>query len=117
MIDLSAVFDHIKTSYLVTILGLAFGKESKIAKILESMYSKTTYTMKGEENAFQTTSGVRQGGPESPNCYNMYADHVMNVFVERCEAAVLKFLEIPFKIPAEFCDIENASGFTPSRAF
>ena len=36
--------------------------------------------MKGEEEYFETTSGVRQGGPESPNIFNIYLDYIMRIY-------------------------------------
>ena len=36
--------------------------------------------MKGEEEYFETTSGVRQGGPESPNLFNLYLDYIMRIY-------------------------------------
>lgn len=35
--------------------------------------------------SFKTSSGVRQGGPESPCLFNLYLDFVMRLFIERCK--------------------------------
>ena len=104
MVDLSAAFDHISRPFLMTILRMFFGENSTIIKLIESMYSKTECNLKGDKASFQTTSGVRQGGTESPTCYNLYADHVMEVFCQRCEEAGIRFVKIPFKIPGECSD-------------
>ena len=39
-----------------------------------------------EDVTFKTTSGVRQGGPESPFFFNLYIDFVMRVFIEKCQS-------------------------------
>ena len=36
-----------------------------------------------EEVTFETTSGVRQGGLESPNLFNFYIDFVVRIFFEK----------------------------------
>ena len=38
--------------------------------IVQNLYSKTTIDIERRET--QTTSGVRQGGPESPPLFNLY---------------------------------------------
>ena len=49
-------------------------------RIIEELYKKTLSCMKGETNFFETTSGVRQGGPESPNLFNLYLDYIMRIY-------------------------------------
>ena len=34
--------------------------------------------------SFRVSSGVRQGGPETPLLFNLYIDYVMRVYVEKC---------------------------------
>ena len=42
--------------------------------------------MKDEEGEyFETTSGVRQGGSESPNLYNLYMDYIMRVYEKEAQ--------------------------------
>ena len=36
--------------------------------------------MKGEKEFFETTSGVRQGGSESPNLFNLFLDYIMLIY-------------------------------------
>ena len=71
------------------------------------MYSKTKCSIKGSSTVFETTSGVRQGGPESPFCYKIYANRRLEIFEERCRAAGICFVDIPYKIPANLSGTEN----------
>ena len=57
--------------------------------------------MKGSSTTFETTSGVRQGGPESPLLYNLYANRTLEVFEERCWEAGIRFVDILYEIPVE----------------
>ena len=50
---------------------------------MEELYKKTESVMKGETTYFETTSGVRQGGPESPNLFNIFLDCIMRIYDER----------------------------------
>ena len=52
-------------------------------RILQYLYNHTSLTY--EDVTFKTTSGVRQGGPESPFLFNLYIDFVMRVFIEKCQ--------------------------------
>ena len=49
-------------------------------RIMEELYKKTLSCMKGETQYFETSSGVRQGGPESPNLFNLYLDYIMRIY-------------------------------------
>ena len=49
-------------------------------KIIEELYKKTESTMKGDTEYFETTSGVRQGGSESPNLFNLFLDYIMRIY-------------------------------------
>ena len=50
---------------------------------------------------FETTAGVRQGGPESPWLYTLFADFVMRCFLERCSKhPEINFFQHKFKIPS-----------------
>ena len=62
--------------------------------ILENLYKNTSLTFEG--NTFTTTSGVRQGGPESPFIFNLYVDFVMRVFLEQSENA--NFFEHRYRV-------------------
>ncbi len=45
--------------------------------IMEELYKKTESVLKGETKYFQTISGVRQGGPEPPNLFDLFLDYIM----------------------------------------
>ncbi len=86
-VDLTAAFDHIPRKWLFDTIRLRFpkGEYPKLFVILEKLYSNTTLTYDEANEIFVTTSGVRQGGPESPPLFNLYIDFVMRVFLERCK--------------------------------
>ena len=75
-------------------------KSPILVKILKAFYTGTSAAIKGSKMFFQTFSGCRQGGVESPVIFNIYVD-----FVLRCaEHEVLqKFpntgLQYSFLIP------------------
>ena len=54
-------------------------------KIIEELYKKTESMMKGETMYFETTSGVRQGGSESPSLLSLFLDYIMRIYNERAE--------------------------------
>ena len=102
MDDLLAAFDHIRRDWLFEIVQSYFGNLTMF-KIIRDMYDKTKCSMKGSS----TTSGVRQGGPESPLLYNIYANKTLEIFEERCRAAGIRFVDIPYKIPANVTGTRN----------
>jgi len=51
------------------------------------------------KNTFELTSGVRQGGPESPLLYNLYMDFVMRVYLQKCKQEGVNFIKLKYKIP------------------
>ena len=53
---------------------------------MESIYKYTTTELSGaKEEIFEISTGVRQGGPESPTLFNLYMDFVMRVFLQRAK--------------------------------
>ena len=64
--------------------------------ILNILYEKTSLTY--EENTFKTSSGVRQGGPESPPLFNLYIDFVMRLFIEKGKKGRIDFFENSYRI-------------------
>ena len=75
-VDLSAAFDHIPRKWLFDSIKLRFDKglHPKVIDILEVSYRKTSLTFDEANERFETTSGVRQGGPESPNLFILYIE-------------------------------------------
>ena len=101
-VDLSAAFDHVNRKWLFKSLKQRFPNEGSntLIKLLESIYSYTTTSLKGlEDNLFEIFVGVRQGGAESPTLYNLYMDYVMRVFMNECRSKKIKFSEFQFTIP------------------
>ena len=99
-VDLSAAFDHINDrKWLFDTIPLRFtDKKSPImVKILEKIYQHNSLTYEGE--SFQTSSGVRQGGPESPFLFNLYLDFVMRLILEKSHLNDdIKFFDHQYRI-------------------
>jgi len=70
-VDLSAAFDHIPRKWMFDSIRLRFQstQSTLLVDILEKLYENTSLTF--EEITFETSSGVRQGGPESPNLFKL----------------------------------------------
>jgi hypothetical protein len=84
-------------------------------KIMEELYKKTESVMKGETEYFETTSGVRQGGSESPNLFNLFLDYIMRIYSNKAEELGLG-VSFKFRIkdqarvrndPIPYCGVEN----------
>ena len=100
--DLSAAFDHCVRKWLFQSIRMRFGPDADttLVDILEHLYANTSCEMDGDI-LFDTTSGVRQGGPESPWLYTLFADFVMRCFLLRCrQRPEIKFYKHKFKIPS-----------------
>ena len=97
-VDLSAAFDHIPRRWLFDSIRLRFRPNQlpKMINILNILYEKTSLTY--EENTFTTSSGVRQGGPESPPLFNLYIDFVMRLFIEKGKKEKIDFFEHSYRI-------------------
>ena len=87
-VDLTAAFDHIPRDWLFQSIRMRFDTDAdlKLFDILEKLYSQTSLTFHEAMTSFRVSSGVRQGGPESPLLFfkNLYIDYVMRVYVEKC---------------------------------
>ncbi|XP_066926666.1 group II intron-encoded protein LtrA-like [Clytia hemisphaerica] len=83
--DLMAAFDHIPRDWLFESIRLRFDnrQSTPLFDILEKFYLNTSLTYEDANKTFQTSSGVRQGGPESPFLFNLYIDFVMRLFKEK----------------------------------
>ena len=70
-------------------------------EILEKLYDYiTTSLVECPEDDFETTLGVRQGGPESPMLFNLFLDFVMRVFMDSCNKKDINFLDLRYRIPS-----------------
>ena len=68
-VDLSAAFDHVVRSWLFKSIYQRFSPntDNTLIRILEAVYSYTTTALSETPgDIFELTTGVRQGGPESP---------------------------------------------------
>ncbi|XP_033111719.1 uncharacterized protein LOC117112688, partial [Anneissia japonica] len=86
--------------------------------ILENMYSSTSAYLTNEDpitDSFETTAGVRQGGNEGPNLFNLYMDYALRIFKDRCEKADIT-LSIPYLIPNEATNRTQRAAYT-SKGF
>ena len=99
-VDLTAAFDHIPRKWLFESIKKRFPTDTypRLFQILENLYKQTSLTCNNGETTFDTSSGVRQGGPESPFLFNLYIDLVMRVFLTECNSKDLKFYEHCYRI-------------------
>ena len=110
-IDLKAAYDWINRDMLFKVLDIRI-KSPILVNILKIFYTGTSAAIKGSKVFFQTFTGCRQGGLESPVLFNIYMD-----FVLRCaEHEVLqKFpntgLEYSFRIPGHCSTREQRSVY------
>jgi len=99
-VDLSAAFDHVVRDWLWKSIRLRFAStaDTTLIDILQSLYTETKCTL-DEDLFFETKSGVRQGGPESPPLFNLFIDFVMRVFMKICDKNDIDFLELLSTLP------------------
>ena len=99
-VDLTAAFDHIPRRWLFKSIERRFpdGNLPRLFTILENLYQRTTLTFDEVNTTFETTSGVRQGGPESPFLFNLYIDYVMRVFLDQSQIEIVNFYEHHYRI-------------------
>ena len=77
-IDLTAAYDHIPRDFLFRVLSFRTGAKLLI-KLLKKIYEGTTAYIAGSKIKFDILVGCRQGGLESPTCFNYYFDFVLKV--------------------------------------
>ena len=79
-VDLSAAFDHVRREWMFKSIKNRHLNESdkNLIQLLETLYKYTTTALaETPEDKFELSTGVRQGGPESPLLYNLYMDFIM----------------------------------------
>ena len=95
-VDLSSAFDHVVRKWLFATIHqrLPPDTDTTLFDIIESLYHYTTTALsETPDDVFELTTGVRQGGPESPPLYNLFMDYVMRVFVSPPSSTV--FAQLP----------------------
>ena len=99
-VDLTAAYDHIPRSWLFQSIKMRFQNKEhpRMIDILEQLYKQTSLTFLETDETFETTSGVRQGGPESPFLFNLYIDYIMRVFINESHTENIKFFEHCFRL-------------------
>ena len=105
-VDLTAAFDHVNRNLLFQTIRkrLSANQVCTNIEILEKLYQSTKSFMQNanpDQESFETTSGVRQGGQEGPPLYNLYSDFVLRVYENKKVAAGVIGLQIPYHIPNE----------------
>ena len=98
-IDLTAAYDWCVRKWLFKSIYNRINPDDEIVlncvRIMEELYRKTECAMKNNpDDYFETTSGVRQGGSESPCLFNLYLDYIMRLY---CEKAKESGLSIAYK--------------------
>ena len=105
-IDLKAAFDWVPRDWMFRSIRRRNINEDQALQsnmeIIENVYAETYNFIDGDtpDEAFQTTSGVRQGGVESPTCFNLYLDFILKIFNKKCEDEKLG-VEVKYGIPNE----------------
>ena len=100
-VDLSSAFDHINREWLFKSIEQRFSnaEEKTLFLILKAIYAHTTTALaETPTDIFNISTGVRQGGPESPPLYNLYMDYVMRVLHNICSEEDVRFLKLLFRI-------------------
>ena len=105
-IDLTAAFDHINRKLLFqSILNrLPSNQENTNINILQELYKSTKSYLQHDnpdDDSFDTTAGVRQGGTEGPPLFNFFFDYVLRVYEDHKSDSGITGLSIPYRIPNE----------------
>lgn len=84
--------------------------------MLKLIYKESFVVMTGDDKdkAFNTTSGARQGGCESPYCFNLYLDFILRIFEYECQQNNIQ-IKLHYRIPNEATNraqrsVERSSG-------
>ena len=77
-VDLTAAYDRIPRDFLFQVLTFRTSANF-IILLLKKIYDHTTAYISGTKAKFDILIGCRQGGLESPTCFNYYFDFVLKV--------------------------------------
>ena len=118
-VDLSAAYDHINRDLLFRSIynRIPHDEPTDCIDIIKKLYKSTKSYMAGEnpsKDMFSTSTGVRQGGSESPVLFNLYVDYALRVYKYRCDQENIEHLNISFAIPNE-CTNREQRAKAPSR--
>ena len=101
-IDLTAAFDHVNRSWLIQSIRNRLShhhRNNKIVNLFKALYRFSTTELKDDPQiSFETRSGVRQGGAESPMLFNLYLDYVFRVYLNNCMKTNIKFHQLQYRI-------------------
>ena len=112
-VDLSAAFDRVRRSWLFKTLMSRFSSNAdrSLIQLLKSLYDHTTTSLgDSPDDTFETKSGVRQGGPESPLLFNLFIDFVMRIYINECRNNGIKFLSLKYFIPSQASQNNKAAA-------
>ena len=108
-LDFKAAYDWLGRDHVFQCIYNRCGDNQALIqhfKIIESLYSLTKSKIDDDDEEddeiayFLTTLGLRQGGSESPSCYNLYADAFFRVFEHECKKKGIG-AKIGTKVPEE----------------
>ena len=70
--------------------------------MIEALYSKTFSFLAGdsEENAFETTSGLLQGGVESPPLFNIFLDTILKLMIDELDDEGIGGVNFEYSVPS-----------------
>ena len=108
-IDLKAAFDWVPREWMFkSIRNRNIKGDPKISEnlqLFEGIYKETYNYIDGDDQdqAFRTTSGVRQGGVESPCLFNLYLDYMVRIFEKEAKEKKLG-VSIKFRIQSQATD-------------
>ena len=74
-------------------------RNNKIVNLFDALNQFSTTELKDDPQiSFETRSGVRQGGAESPMLFNLYLDYVLRVYLNNCMKTNIKFHQSQYRV-------------------
>ena len=84
-VDLKAAYDWIVRTWLFRSIFNRIDRENTglnhLIKLIENIYCETRVYMENKQESFETTSGLIQGGTESPALFNLFLDYIMRIYI------------------------------------